>query len=149
MNKHTTLRSLNSVKAFYLGQLEGQFLRSFAKMNGCAAREDDVINALNHFDFSKKLFSNYDVIAKNSTNAQFIADYLCAINWMSFIYSDMARPSAKMQEILKRFFIEDEVAYFEECWDYYAFAYDYLYRKFMNDRTISDAVKSEVYRINN
>lgn len=148
MNKHTTLRSLNSIKAFYLGQLEGQLIRNFGRITGCIGRADNLIDSFNHFDFSKKLLANYEPITKHSTNAEFIADYLCVINWMSHIYAQMAEPSAAMRDVLKRFYLEDEIAYFEECWDYYAFAYEYLYNKFMNDRTISDTVKSSVYRLN-
>ena len=148
MNKHSTLRSLNSTKAFFLGQLEGQMLHSMARSIGCDDRADNVIRALNKFDFTKKLFTNYSVIEANKSDAQFIADYLCAINWMSHIYCQMAEPSVAMTNVLARFMLADEIEYFNECADYYCFAYDFLYRKFMNDRTIADSVKSTVYRIN-
>ena len=148
MNKHITLRSLDSVKAFYLGQLEGQLIRNFGRITGCTDRTDDLINTLNYFDFSKKLFTNYEPIAKHSTNAKFIADYLCVINWMSHIYAQMAEPSTAMKNVLKNFFVDDELEYFKDCCDYYCFAYEYLYTKFRNDRTISDEIKSKVYYIN-
>lgn len=148
MTKHTTLRSLSAVKAFYLGQLEGQLIRNMARLTHSEHRVENLLNALNHYDFGKKLFTNYEPITKHATNADFIADYLCAINWMAHIYAQMAEPSAAMRNVLKNFFVDDELEYFAECAEYYSFAYNYLVNKFYNDRKITDVVKNDVYTIN-
>lgn len=149
MNKNSRLRTLNGFKAFYLGQLEGQYLEGMAN-RFCPSRSDKVIAASAHFNFDQKLSHNYSYISKNKDNAEKIADYLCAINWLSHFYAEFERNIANPRyvEILKNFYLADEKAYFTECADFYSFAYDYLNEKFYNDPAITDAIKTRVYSIN-
>jgi hypothetical protein len=148
MNKNTTLRSLGSYKGFFLGQLEGQFIRKMANTFS-AERADDVISALNSFEFTKRIKDNYKFIKDNKDNAVLIANYLCAVNWMSWFYNQFSdKDDPRVIEILKSFHLDNELDYFQEAADYYNFAYDYLYSKFYRDSTIADSVKTDVYRLN-
>lgn len=147
INKHSKLRALNNFKAFYLGQLEGQAIRNMAS-NLNIERDNDIIAALNCFEFTKKVYENYDPIIKHKDDALFIANYLCAINWMSHFYSQMSEDRPVVKSILNKFNLADESEYFNEAADYYCFAYSFLNKKFYNDLNISDSVKSTVYKIN-
>lgn len=149
INQNSTLRSLDGARAFYLGQLEGQVMRSMGSM--CAKSDDevnDILAASTNYDFSKKIKDNYAFIAENKTNAKAIADYLCAINWLSHFYNDFTESRPAVKQILSNYYLTGTEAYFEECADYYSFAYNYLNDRFYDDSSISDTVKQEVYRLN-
>ena len=149
INQNSTLRSLDGARAFYLGQLEGQVMRSMGSRIAKSEDEvNDIIYASSEFDFSKKIKDNYEYIAENKTNAKAIADYLCAINWLSHFYNDFTEPRPAVKTVLKNFCLLGTEAYFEECADYYSFAYSYLNDRFYDDSSISDTVKQEVYRLN-
>ena len=150
VNRNSTLRQLDGIKSFYLGQLEGEYLRGMGNIFGCPERASEVIAASMKFDFNKKIANNYKVIEANKDDAVFIADYLCAINWLSHFYSefDNNKDNPKYRQILKNFYLESEIDYFEEAADFYCFAYGYLNNRFYDDKNISDSVKSDVWNIN-
>ena len=149
INQNSTLRSLDGIRAFYLGQLEGLVMRSMGSRFFKSEDEvNDIIAASSSFDFGKKIKDNYEFITENKTDAKAIADYLCAINWLSHFYNDFTESRPAVKTVLKNFCLAGTEAYFEECADYYAYAYDYLNEKFYNDSTISDTIKQEVYRLN-
>ena len=150
INKNSKLRTLHSFQGFYLGRLEGEYIRTVAEATGNSSRMEAILNAANAFDFSKKIAHNYPYILKNKDNAQAIADYLCAINWFSHFYDEMDRnwDKAPYQSLLKQCGLQNEHDYFVECADYYNYAYRYLNDRFYEDESISDTVKSQVYKIN-
>lgn len=150
ITKNSKLRALGSFQGFYLGQLEGEYIRTVAESTGNSSRFESIVKASNVFDFSKKIAHNYPYIVKNKDNAVAIADYLCAINWLSNFYDEMDRNWNKpaYQSLLKRCGLQNEQNYFTECADYYSFAYSYLNNRFYDDESISDTIKSQVYRIN-
>lgn len=146
MNKHTTLQPLftEGYKAFMLGQFEGNYILSMAKMFGLSNRTEAIISASTKFDHTIELYKNYKYIAANKTDAIKIADYLCALNWLGGAYSYLSNHP----EIAAHYSIEIPKPVLEDVVDYYYFAYNFLNDKFYRDNTISDAVKSEVYSIN-
>ena len=148
VNKHSKLEKLNNFHGFFLGQLEGQYIRNMSKMINQSDRADELINALNHFEFTKKIYENYSVIETHKNDAVFIANYLCSINWMSGLYCRISEPDEYWKDVLKNFGLSSETEYFKKAADYYCFAYDFLNRKFYNDSKIKDAVKTNVYRLN-
>ena len=149
INQNSTLRSLDGARAFYLGQLEGQAMRSIGSRSYKSEDEvNDIIAASSSYDFGKKIKDNYEFITENKTDAKAIADYLCAINWLSHFYDDFTEPRPAVKRILQNYYLTGTEAYFEECADYYSFAYSYLNDRFYDDSTISDTVKQEVYRLN-
>lgn len=148
INKHSKLRALDGYKAFCLGQLEGNAIRSMAKQFNNIERDNDVIAALNAFEFTQKIYENYAPIMKHKDDVNFIANYLCAINWMAHFYSDMCEDRPVVKEVLSSYHLLDEIDYFNEAADYYCFAYNFLVKKFYNDTSIKESVKNLVYRLN-
>lgn len=146
MNKHTSLQPLftESYKAFMLGQFEGQYILSMAKMFHLDSKAESIISASTKFDHTKELYKNYKYISDNKNDANKIADYLCALNWLGGAYSYLSNHP----EIATRYCIEIPKPVLEDVIDYYYFAYNFLNDKFYNDRTINDNIKSAVYRIN-
>lgn len=149
INQNSTLRSLDGARAFYLGQLEGQAMRSIGSRSVKSEDEvNDIIAASTNYDFSKKIKDNYEFITENKNDPKAIADYLCAINWLSHFYNDFTEPRPAVKQILSNYYLTGTEAYFEECADYYSFAYSYLNDRFYDDSTISDRVKQVVYSLN-
>lgn len=148
VNKHSKLEKLDSFHGFFLGQLEGQYIRNMSKMINQEDRADELINALNQFEFTKKIYENYSVIEAHKNDSVLIANYLCAINWMSGLYCRISEPDDYWKEVLKNFGLSCQTGYFKKAADYYCFAYDFLNRKFYNDSKIKDTVKTSVYRLN-
>lgn len=149
-NKNSKLRSLHSFQGFYLGQLEGEYIRTVAEATGNSSRSDALICASNAFDFTKKIAHNYPYILKNKDDAVKIADYLCVINWLGRFYDEFDRnwTNPKYQSLLKQCGLYNQQNYFVEAADYYSFAYRYLNDRFYDDESISDTIKSQVYRLN-
>lgn len=150
INRNSNLRHLTGAKAFYLGQLEGQCLRNIGACCTDPDRIDNVIQATIDFDFTTKIANNYKTILAHKDNAQYIADFLCGINWLSMFYGRFydERHDPRYADILKNYYLLDEIEYFAEAADFYCFAYDYLLHRFYDDNTIADSVKSAVIRIN-
>lgn len=146
MNKHTKLQPLftEGYKAFMLGQFEGNYILSMSRMFGLDNRTEDIISASTKFDHTIELYKNYKYITANKTDATKIADYLCALNWLGGAYSYLSNHP----EIAAKFGIQLPEAVLEDVIDYYYFAYNFLNDKFYNDPAITEAVKSEVYCIN-
>jgi hypothetical protein len=149
INQNSTLRSLDGMRAFYLGQLEGNAMRSIGSRSAKSDNEvNDILAASTNFDFGRKIKDNYEFITENKNDPKAIADYLCAINWLAHFYDDFTEPRPAVKEILKNYFLTGTEAYFEECADFYSYAYSYLNERFYDDASISDNVKQEVYRLN-
>ena len=146
MNKHTTLQPLftESYKAFMLGQFVGQYILSMAKMFHLDSKAESIISASTKFDHTIELYKNYKYITANKNDAAKIADYLCALNWLGGAYSYLSNHP----EIAAQYCIEIPEPVLEGVIDYYYFAYNFLNDKFYRDPSISDTVKSTVYRIN-
>lgn len=150
INRNSNLRQLGGIKGFYLGQLEGQTLRNIGACCTDPDRIEDVIQATIAFDFTTKIANNYKVILAHKDDAKYIADFLCGLNWLGMFYSRFynERRDPRYQSVLRDFYLLDEIEYFAEAGDFYYFAYDYLLHRFYDDKTIDDAIKSEVIRIN-
>lgn len=150
ITKNYILGNIDGImKGFYLGQLEGQMLRNMANRWNLADRADELIIALNQYNFSdKRVRENYQYILNHKNDALKIADFLCAINWMGGLYHVMA--SEGFTATRKNFMLNEksDIEYMNKASDYYSFAYEYLWNRFLDDTSISQEVKSTVIRVN-
>lgn len=136
-----TLRTPTDVfDAMNYGMYESTMIRHFAKQFEID-NVDRIIAALNMHEYDKPLKQQYtENILKHSTDAEFIANYLTAINWICWGYDKAA--DSRGAAIRRNFNLD--LNYVNECADYYCKAYNYLYMHFIYSNRITEAVKSKV-----
>lgn len=142
--KGSELELLDTMYGFYLGSLESQMLEQMATHYNVNANKLFAI----WNDVAKTPEKCFKFILKNRYNADQISNYLCLINWLSYIYGQMLTTSFKPTLAKFQLDFPEMIEYLEYCFEWYKFNYCYLMEEFRKETRIPNNVKEQVYILN-